>query len=174
MLEENNGKAQSFHIDKETNYVTAQGIPELEGRVGISLGEGMAFFWCKGYELIIANTNTGKMRKMSTESGSLLVENKDIDYEAINKECVHGNYTASSKSICYGKLNRWDNFEKGLCAITWTIYPDGRYFEDEDGFGGQSNNEECVYAIINTDLEIIVPFRPIDDVNQFLKEMRSK
>ena len=43
------------------------------------------------------------------------------------------------------------------------IYPDGRYFADEDGFGMEDNDEEKAYCIINKDLEIIVLF----SANQF-------
>ena len=61
-------------------------------------------------------------------------------------------------------------FKDGLCAISWTLYPDGRYFADEDGFGMEDNDEEEVYAIMNTDLNIVEPFRPIKDVRAYLKE----
>ena len=60
-----------------------------------------------------------------------------------------------------------------ICAITWTLYPDGRYFADENGFGMEDNDEEVVYAIIDTDLNIIEPFRPIEDVAAYLKEIRK-
>lgn len=54
------------------------------------------------------------------------------------------------------------------------IYPDGRYFEDSDGFGGEDNDVEFVYAIINTNLDIIEPFRPVDDIKKYLEELRSE
>ena len=62
------------------------------------------------------------------------------------------------------------DFQNGVCAICWTVYPDGRYFADEDGYGMEDNNEENVYCIINKDLEIIVPFQPMNDVGQMLKK----
>lgn len=53
------------------------------------------------------------------------------------------------------------------------LYPDGRYFADSDGFGMEDNDEEEVYAIIDTDLNIVKPFRPIKDVAAYLKELRK-
>ena len=60
-----------------------------------------------------------------------------------------------------------------MCAITWTLYPDGRYFADSDGFGMEDNDEEVVYAIIDTNLNIVEPFRPIDNIEVYLKKLRK-
>ncbi|MBR4848433.1 MAG: hypothetical protein IKV07_03640, partial [Bacteroidaceae bacterium] len=77
-----------FIIEGEKVHV--QGYPALEGRSGFLDSDGMAFFFGKGYGLHIANTVTGKIREISTEEGYLLVEENDIDYNAIGKECTHG------------------------------------------------------------------------------------
>lgn len=50
----------------------------------------------------------------------------------------------------------------------------GRYFEDEDGFGGEKNQEETIYGIIDTDLNVVEPFRPINDIDARLKEIREE
>lgn len=65
-----------FNVDYETKKVTVSGLPELEGCEGSYVGDGMAMFWGDGwhnYELFIANTQTGKIRKLSTEGGTMLV-----------------------------------------------------------------------------------------------------
>lgn len=164
-----------FEIKDKDVFV--HGYPELEGRKGILAGDGMAFFFGEGwrnYELYIANTQTCKILKISTSGGTILVDDKDIDFEAIAKECVNGLGNAEAKTIRYAGINRWDGFKDGLCAISWMLYPDGRYFADEDGFGMEDNDEEDVYAIIDTNLNIIEPFRPIKDVSAYLKEIRCR
>ena len=156
--------------------VVIHGYPELENRKGVIVGDGIAFFFGEGwrnYELYIANTITGKIHKLSTANGNLLVDDNDIDYDAIAKECENGIGNAQAKAIRYAGLNQWDGFKYGLCAISWMLYPDGRYFADEDGFGMEDNDEEEVYAIIDTDLNIVEPFRPIKDVAAYLKEIRK-
>lgn len=156
--------------------VVIHGYPELENRKGVIVGDGIAFFFGEGwrnYELYIANTITGKIRKLSTANGNLLVDDNDIDYDAIAKECENGIGNAQAKAIRDAGLNRWDGFKDGLCAISWMLYPDGRYFADEDGFGMEDNDEEEVYVIIDTDLNIVEPFRPIKDVAAYLKEIRK-
>ncbi len=158
--------------------VTVSGYPELDGRKGVSEGEGMAFFFGQGWhnhEVYVANTVTGKIRKLSTAGGKLLVDDNEIDYEAIAAKCRNGIGNAREKSVKYAGVNRWRGFEDGLCVITWMLYPDGQYFADSDGYGMKNNAEETVYAIIDTDLNIIAPFRPVnpDNISAYLKEIRE-
>ena len=156
--------------------VVIHGYPELESRKGVIVGNGIAFFFGEGwrhYELYIANTITGKIRKLSTANGNLLVDDSEIDIKAIAKVCENGLHNAQSKAIRYAGVNRWDGYKNGMCAITWTLYPDGRYFADSDGFGMEDNDEEVVYAIIDTDLNIVEPFRPIDNIEAYLKKFRK-
>ena len=152
--------------------VTASGYPELEGCTGTLDKDGMAFFFVKNKGLYIANTINGKIRKFSS-NGNLLVDDCDIDFDAIAKVCTNGLHNARNKEIRYAGINRWDGFKDGLCAISWMLYPDGRYFADSDGFGMEDNDEEEVYAIIDTNLVIVEPFRPIEDVSAHLKELRK-
>ena len=167
---------ETIRFKQQDNDVFVYGYPELKDRKGILAGDRMAFFFGEGwrnYELHVANTLTGKIRKLSTTDGELLVDDNDIDNDAIAKECDNGIVNAQAKAIRYAGLNRWDGFKDGLCAISWMLYPDGRYFADKDGFGMEDNDEEKVYAIIDTDLNIVEPFRPIKDVAAYLKEIRK-
>ncbi len=168
---------ETFRFEQNGNEVVVYDYPQLEGHKGILAGDGMAFFFGDGwrnYELYVANTLTGKIRKLSTADGGLLVDDNDIDYDTIVKEYENGIGNARAKAIRYAGINRWDGFKNGLCAISWMLYPAGQYFADSDGFGMDDNDEEVVYAIMNTNLEILEPFRPVDDVNKYLDEMRMK
>ena len=167
---------ETIRFERQDNDVFVYGYPELKNRKGILAGEGMAFFFGEGwrnYELHIANTFTGKIRKLSTTEGELLVDDDDIDYDLIAKKCENGICNARAKALRYAGINRWDGFKDGLCAISWMLYPDGRYFADSDGFGMEDNDEEEVYAIIDTDLNIVEPFRPIKYVATYLEEIRK-
>lgn len=104
----------------------------------------------------------------------MLADDSEIDLELIEEKCRYGYHNAKNKNIKYASVNRFDNFKDGICAISWVLYPDGRYFEDSDGFGGEDNDEECVYAIINKNLDIIEPFRPIKNIKEHLAELRSE
>ena len=167
---------ETIRFEQRDNDVFVYGYPELKDRKGILAGDRMAFFFGEGwrnYELHVANTLTGKIRKLSTTDGELLVDDDDIDYDLIAKECENGIDNARAKAIRYAGINRWDGFKDGLCAISWMLYPDGRYFADSDGFGMEDNDEEEVYAIIDIDLNIVEPFHPIKDVATYLEEIRK-
>lgn len=166
-------KQEVIRFEQKNDEVFVHGYPDLENRKGILAGDGMAFFFGEGLGLYLVNTLTGKIRKLATADGELLVDDNEIDYEAIGKMCKHGIHNAEAKAIRYAGINRWDEFKNGLCAISWMLYPDGGYFADEDGFGMEDNGEEKVYAIIDTDLDIIEPFRPVKDVAAYLKKLRQ-
>ena len=152
--------------------VVVFGYPELNGCIGTLDKDGMAFFFVKNKGLYVVNTTNGKIRNFSS-NGYLLVDDCEIDFDAIAKVCTNGLHNARNKEIRYAGINRWDGFKDGLCAISWMLYPDGRYFADSDGFGMEDNDEEEVYAIIDTNLDIIEPFRPIEDVAIYLNELRK-
>lgn len=133
------------------------------------IGENMAVLSGKGRSYTIINKETGKARQLVSEDGTLLVADNEIDFDATNKGCLDFNGCKWVR-YCFG---RYDNFRNGVCAICWTVYPDGRYFADEDGFGMEDNDEEKIYCIINKDLEIIVPFQPMNDVKEILRKYEN-
>lgn len=49
-------------------------------------------------------------------------------------------------------------FVDGVCKFSWMVQPDGRYWEDEDGFGMTPDNEVWLYALINEEGQFITPF----------------
>ncbi len=130
------------------------------------IGENMAALSGEGKSFTLINKETGKSRQLVSEDGSLLVDDHEIDFEAIKKGCPHFN---GCKTVRFW-FGRHSDFRHGVCAICWTVYPDGRYFADGDGFGMEDNDEEMVYCVLNKDLEIIVPFQPMEDVKEVLKK----
>ena len=126
----------------------------------------MAILKENGKSFTILNKETGMLRRIVSEDGRLLVNDCEIDFEAIEKGCP--DFEGGKYVEYYFGIFR--DFKNGVCAICWTVYPDGRYFADEDGFGMEHNNEENAYCIINRNLEIIVPFQPIKDVATVLKD----
>lgn len=49
-------------------------------------------------------------------------------------------------------------FEDGKAAFEWTVQPDGRYFEDSDGFGAEKCEEINLYSYINEHGNFTGPF----------------
>lgn len=49
-------------------------------------------------------------------------------------------------------------FQDGLALFSWVFQPDGRYWEDDTGFGGTSDDEIILHSLMNTFGEFIQPF----------------
>ena len=70
-------KINSVKFSIQGSNVKVSGYPELENRKGTIVGDGIAFFFGEGwrnYELYVANTLTGKIRKLSTADGEMASE----------------------------------------------------------------------------------------------------
>lgn len=92
-------------VKSKGRKVSVLGYPELEGNIGILDKEGMAFFFGKNREFFVGNTKSGQIRKFSSP-GYLLVNDRDIDLDAIAKACPNGLCNARRKDICYAGINR--------------------------------------------------------------------
>lgn len=143
--------------------VTAHAADGGEGR---DIGCGIAVT-TSGKSFTLINRTTGKRREFVSENGQVLMDDSEIDLESIHRRFEHC-WCADEKHARY-RFGLYCGFEDGLCALSWTIYPDGRYFSDDGGFGADDNGEENVYCIINTDMEVVVPFRPMADVREELR-----
>lgn len=49
-------------------------------------------------------------------------------------------------------------YKNGKAAVSWTLQPDGRYFEDEDGFGAEDCEEICLYSSLDAEGMFTEPF----------------
>jgi hypothetical protein len=167
-----NTKSVRFEInDRE---VIVHGIPELEGLTGGLIGDGVASFYKKEErKWYLANTETGRWRMMK-EGWSLVLDDSEIDFEAVKVQCKHGLYNAERRLICYSDVSLYDNkFQNGYSGIEWMIYPEGQYFADSDGFGGEDCSEELLGAIIDKNLDFVEPFKPVKGISALLRQYRE-
>lgn len=70
-----------------------------------------------------------------------------------------------AKNLKYPMMNKvqfgfWISaYQDGKASVAWTLQPDGRYFEDEYGFGGENLEEITLYSHIDTNGDFIEPFQ---------------
>ena len=158
-------------IESRDDKQFIHGIAELEGCECYSWGENLWYVRDNEYGKYLVNMVTGKMRKIS-ERGTLVgFSDDEIDFEAIDK--LENSHNAHSRSILYAGIDRWTNCKNGLIALSWMLYPDGRYFADEDGYGMEDNDEVKVYCVLDENLQVVRPFAPVDDVSRLLKLLSS-
>lgn len=56
-----------------------------------------------------------------------------------------------------------EDYKNGVALVVWTLQPDGCYYADSDGFGITDDDEIKIYAYIDKEGHILVPFQPMDD-----------
>lgn len=150
------------HFVIDGRKVRSIGFPELDAlnEHGYMIGEGMAFFGHSRGPLFIANTESKKIKKLVDEHGKVVGFTKDdIDYKSL--EGVEHTGDAYRMEVDYAGMQRYNDFRNGKCRLCWMLYPDGRYFADEDGFGMEDNDEVEIYCIIDKDFNVLEPFRYI-------------
>ena len=164
----------SVRFEINDGKVITHGIPELEGLIGGLIGDGVASFYKKDErKWYLANTETGRWRMMK-EGWRLVLDDSEIDFEAVKVQCKHGLYNAERRLICYSDVSLYDNkFQNGYSGIKWMIYPEGQYFADSDGFGGEDCSEENLGAIIDKNLDFVEPFKPVKDISALLRKYRE-
>lgn len=81
---------------------------------------------------------------------------QDVDWDGV--ESLENNQNAYSYSAYYQRF-AVEPFKQGVALVTWTLYPDGQYFMDEDGFGMEDNDASIIYGFIDTNANVVVPFQ---------------
>lgn len=123
------------------------------------MGCGMLCFSNKSYgnkQIFIVNTVLKKAYAISKADGTLVGFTKDnIDWDSVGK--------LENNSDAYRLQARYsfdiEDYKDGMARVYWMLYPDGRYFADEDGFGIEDNDEVNIYAYIDTECRVVVKFR---------------
>ena len=84
------------------------------------------------------------------------ISNDDVDWRDV--ETLENNSNAYSFSAYYQRF-AIGKFKNGVALVEWTLYPDGQYFMDEDGYGMEDNDESVLYGFIDTHANVVVPFQ---------------
>ena len=127
------------------------------------MGCGMLRFTNRSYgnkQSFIVNTELKKAYTISEADGSLVAFTKDdIDWDNVSQ--LEHNGDAYSLQACY--YFGIEDYKDGLARVNWMLYPDGRYFADEDGFGMEDNDEVNIYAYIDTECRVLVKFQDMEN-----------
>lgn len=165
------------HFIVDGKHIQSVGCPELDalGVSGYPIGEDMAVFGNGRGPLYIVNMKTDKYRKLIDAGGHVVgFKPEDFDLQRIGRMAQRHSFR--KMVVEYAGLERYNDFRGGVCCFGWMLYPEGRYFADEDGFGAEDNDEEEIYCIIDSDLNVLVPFQPMtdDEILLRLKEEAEK
>lgn len=111
-----------------------------------------------GEDLWFTNTLTGKRHKLVTSRGRFVDFPGVEDFpgaDAEERACLAK--ARAAKQIYYCAY--FEPFGRENYVVWWTAQPDGRYWEDEDGYGGTSDSEIQLYALLDRTGHYTGPFR---------------
>ncbi len=147
--------------------------------IGLKLDQCKCYEWGENLLRVIdqemngylVNKATGKIRMIDIPGRLVGFSDAEIDFATLDQ--LPNSHNAHSRRIDYRGIGRRDNCTNGIFALSWMLYPDGRYFADSDGFGGEDNDELTVYCVMNDNFEVIRPFTVVRDIRVLLKELRE-
>lgn len=126
------------------------------------LGEGMIRFRSKGSgnkHYILVNTSLKKMYTLVKADGEIVgFTREDVDWDNIDGFENNGAERMLLAQYYFGV----DKYENGIARISWMLYPEGRYFADETGFGMEDNDQVMVYAYIDKECNVLVKFQNME------------
>ena len=128
------------------------------------LGCGMLVYRCviDGYWRTCYLVNTRTQTAYEIVGQDLFLKSftrDDIDMDSVCKFKHAGNACRLAARYPFDVYH----FKNGVAYVSWTLYPDGMYFMDEDGFGMESCEEETVGAYIDTNCNVLVKFQNMKD-----------
>ncbi len=123
------------------------------------MGEGMEIVkeFIGGYwgERFLINHNARTAYMLMTRDRRLCFVN-EIDVNWNDVRSLENNSNAYSYSAEY-QFSVY-MFEEGVALVRWTLYPDGRFFMDEDGYGMEHCRESTLYGYIDRHAHVVLPF----------------
>ena len=126
----------------------------------ISLGEQMMLLREEGTKAVfLANTASFKAWQLVGQGGFLPLWDRDsVDYGTLDGE----EHVENAYRLHAPFRFDVDNFSNGRAVVLWMLHPEGRYYADEDGYGDTGDDEVYVYAVIDRDCNLFMPFRLMD------------
>lgn len=118
------------------------------------LNEVIGQYWRERY--LINHADKEAYELMGKDLELKFITPDDIDWESVDK--LPNNQNAFTRSAYYPRFYV-GKFEEGMALVQWTLYPDGMFFMDEDGYGMEFNEESAVYGIIDSHCKVLVPFQ---------------
>ena len=130
------------------------------------LGEGMAVInetmwgWWKP-RFVLNHTAKTAFEFMDSNERLVTVTTEGIDFDSLKKLPEEAIERAECFSFQFPSFIR--GFRNGVARVDWQLNPDGRYYQDDDGFGMTDDEEIDIYGFIDTNGNVLVKFRAIKD-----------
>lgn len=135
----------------------------------ILIKEVIGSYWKPRY--LINTHNNVAYEIMNLSETFLFVTDNDIDWDSLKglgEDCLE-----RAKCHSFHFPSFINQFKNGVAQVQWQLNPDGRYYEDEDGYGMTDDEEVNIYGFIDTKGKVIVPFQYVSG-QEMIDELRAK
>lgn len=135
-------------------------------RIGQYIGiveESVGGYWRQRY--LVNHIAAEAYELMSRGNKLTFLSEPDVLWSDVEK--MEHNSNAYSFSARYPLFYVYE-FENGVACVKWTLYPDGRYFMDEDGYGMEDNKASVLHGFIDEHARVVIPFQ-----NKTFEEMET-
>lgn len=102
---------------------------------------------------VLYSTITQKYR-FFLKNNYVQVDDFDMDFRESNSLFNHDSFKYRHSGYWFGFGTGFDGHFSTMC---WMIQPDGCYYRDSDGFGGEDQEELNAYFLIDDDFNVILP-----------------
>ena len=146
---------QLFTFFRKPNTSQSVGMTPPENRTEKSeLSRCLTFG--KGDSVILMHKDTGEETTIIHENGDFAdfpgVDTADFD--EISEYLQNGSLAPRVQYRTFFSMA-----ENGGWYVTWCVQPDGRYWEDEDGFGGETDKEINLHSFLSDEGRFTQPFK---------------
>lgn len=108
----------------------------------------------KNDAIIMTDKSSGRKKVIVDNSGQIM------DFPGIIKEEFWINELNEGSISPYVRYRtEFEMCQNGNYLVLWEVQPDGRYWADDDGFGGTSDDEIVLYTYMDCKGTFLGPFR---------------
>lgn len=126
------------------------------------LGEGMSIvegvicqFWKPRY--LMDHTTKCAYEFMDSYEVLCTVTQDDVDWESLKG--LPEEYIERARNLDFTFPSFVWKYQNGVAEVCWQLNPDGRYWEDDDGYGMTSDQELNIHGFIDRKGRVLVKFR---------------
>ena len=141
-------------------------LPDRADRPGrynlVDRGEGMLYGYGRhDHSIFVVDTRTREAWQLVSDDGRITRwETSCLSTGAMEGLTGVAKLNAEKMLAPYGFCV--NEYRDGVAIVSWTLRPDGMYWADSGGFGGNSDMEIEFYAYIDRQGRIIIPFQNLE------------
>ncbi len=120
-----------------------------------------------GDEIFLCDSNGVRIKVIVEKNGEI------VDFPGVTEEEIWASELGEGSTSPFVRYRtEFERCDNNRWRMLWKIQPDGRYWNDCDGFGGTSDSEIILYTYIDENGNFLSPFKVYSIGTQYFLEDR--